>query len=72
LFGFGFHFFDGVVNLQYLYVYALSVAATAPTNFYLFFVLVGRDLSSNSLTVPYAGSTVQRSCNNQLCAIETL
>ncbi|POM66938.1 TKL protein kinase [Phytophthora palmivora] len=48
LFGFGFHFFDGVTNLQHL------------------------DLSSNSLTVPYAGSTSQSSCSNQLCAIETL
>ncbi|ETN23473.1 TKL protein kinase [Phytophthora nicotianae INRA-310] len=48
LFGFGFHFFDGVTNLQHL------------------------DLSSNSLTVPYAGSTTQSSCSNQLCAIETL
>ncbi|ETM03747.1 hypothetical protein L917_00070, partial [Phytophthora nicotianae] len=47
LFGFGFHFFDGVTNLQHL------------------------DLSSNSLTVPYAGSTTQSSCSNQLCAIET-
>ncbi|KAG2919365.1 hypothetical protein PC117_g16802 [Phytophthora cactorum] len=48
LFGFGFHFFDGVTNLQHL------------------------DLSSNSLTVPYAGSTTQSSCSNQFCAIETL
>ncbi|KAL4156198.1 hypothetical protein PRNP1_005230 [Phytophthora ramorum] len=48
LFGFGFHFFDGVTNLQHL------------------------DLSSNSLTVPYVGSTTQSRCSNQFCAVETL
>ncbi|KAG7392535.1 hypothetical protein PHYPSEUDO_000223 [Phytophthora pseudosyringae] len=48
LFGFGFHFFDGVTNLQHL------------------------DLSSNSLTVPYAGSTSQSSCTNQFCTLKTL
>ncbi|KAG6584556.1 TKL protein kinase [Phytophthora cinnamomi] len=48
LFGFGFHFFDGVVGLKYL------------------------DMSSNSLTVPYAGSTSQSSCSNEFCGIETL
>ncbi|CEG36325.1 tkl protein kinase [Plasmopara halstedii] len=30
------------------------------------------DLSSNSLTVPYVGSTTQSSCSNQFCAVETL
>ncbi|KAL3662237.1 hypothetical protein V7S43_012568 [Phytophthora oleae] len=48
LFGFGFHFFDGVTNLQHL------------------------DLSSNSLTVPYAGSTSQSSCTNQFCTLKSL
>ncbi|KAL4101412.1 hypothetical protein PRIC1_005164 [Phytophthora ramorum] len=48
LFGFGFHFFDGVTNLQHL------------------------DLSSNSLTVPYVGSTTQSRCSNQFCSVETL
>ncbi|OWZ20334.1 TKL protein kinase [Phytophthora megakarya] len=48
LYGFGFHFFDGVTNLKHL------------------------DLSSNALTVPYAGSTSQSSCSNQLCNVETL
>ncbi|KAG7388537.1 hypothetical protein PHYBOEH_007801 [Phytophthora boehmeriae] len=48
IYGFGFHFFDGIDSLQHL------------------------DLSSNLLTVPYAGSTTQTSCSNQLCALETL
>nr|UWU45059.1 leucine-rich repeat receptor-like kinase [Phytophthora sojae] len=30
------------------------------------------DLSSNSLTVPYAGSTTQSTCSNEFCTIETL